>query len=64
MRLVSPGFKHDLIRKYHDFLVTNDSIPPNILEKYLWFVYEQSRFDRGLFMDAAETHTLGLMNFH
>ena len=64
MRLVSPVFKHDLIRKYHEHLVNSEAVPANMLEKFLWFVYEQSRFERHLFQDAAETHTLGLLDLH
>lgn len=61
MRLITPPFKHNLHRKYYYYLLDDRvTIRNENLEKYLWFVFDESRFERTLFEEAASLHTLKL----
>ncbi len=61
MRMITVPFKHNLHRKYYNFLIDPEkTIKNEHLEKYLWFLYDEGRYERFLFREAAENHTLKL----
>lgn len=65
MRMVSGPFRHNLHQKYHRFLLApNRTVRNEHLEKYLWFLFEEGRFQRELFREAAESHTLTLFEIY
>ena len=40
MRLVTPPFQHNVLRKYYNYLLDEDfQIKNEHLEKYLWFLF-------------------------
>lgn len=60
MKLVNLPFKHNLHRKYYNFLLEGRDIRNEHMEKYLWFVFDEGRYERQLFEDAASSYTLNL----
>lgn len=64
--MVAPPFRYNLTRKYHRFLLRNTApaIRNEHLEKFLWFLYEEAPFQRDLFREAADLHTLALFDIY
>lgn len=64
MRMVAVPFRHNLHRKYYRFLLNNSTIKNEHLEKYLWFLFDEGYYERELFREAAELHTLALFEVY
>lgn len=65
MKLINPGFKYNLYKKYFDYLIDErNTIKNENMEKFLWYIFEEYRFERSLFEEAASNHTLKLFEIY
>lgn len=61
MRLTTAAFRYNTLRKYHEYLLDlSVEIRNEHLEKYLWFLFDEGRYQLEEFEDAASNHTLNL----
>ena len=61
MKMISIPFKHNLKMKYHKYLLNDElSIKNEHVEKLLWFLYSEGKYDQELFREVGENYVLRL----
>lgn len=59
MKLINPAFRYNLHNKYYNHLMDEgNGLKNEHIEKFLWFLFDEGRYQRMLFEDVASNYTL------